>query len=183
LTSIVIIHTVQYCIDELKPTQAPDRVRQIAVPPATRSLSTLSHVDYADTFLVEVGTPKEWSAEQWARAVLNDAPIRVRANLLLGWSAIGLKPAIGRSGQSILGWKIRVSTPEFVLLGRDSLIGMPGELLFKCERHALTFATFVQHNSWIARAVWAAIEPVHIRVVSKVLEQASRRFPNAGEHT
>jgi hypothetical protein len=31
------------------------RVRQVTLPPAARALSTLSHVDYEDAFLVETG--------------------------------------------------------------------------------------------------------------------------------
>lgn len=81
----------------------------------------------------------------------------------------------------MLGWEIRANTPDFVLLGRDSLIGMPGELLFKCEPEALLFATLVHHAHHLARAVWAAVEPGHVRIVRALLEQASRRFPGAGE--
>jgi hypothetical protein len=150
-------------------------VRQIAVTPSARALSTLSDVDYADAFFAEVGTARQWSADQYARAVLDGAPLARRANLLLGWSAIGLKPAIGRS-RSILGWEILCSTPEFVLLGRDSLIGMPGELLFRREGDGFLFCTFVRHGNPVARAVWASIQTAHVRIVRDLLEQASRRL-------
>src|SRR4030095_3201144 len=43
-------------IDLLRRTPStPGRVRQVAVPPAARTLSTLSYVDYEDAFLVETG--------------------------------------------------------------------------------------------------------------------------------
>lgn len=95
--------------------QSGDRVHQVAVPPTARALSMLSHIDYADAFLVEVGPARKWSAEQYGRAVLDGAPLTDRTKLLLGWSAIGLKPAIGGLSGSILGWEIRVSAAEFVL--------------------------------------------------------------------
>jgi hypothetical protein len=157
-----------------EPDDSRDKVRQIGVPPTARALSMLSGVDYADAFLVEVDTLSP--PEQCASALLDGAPLSVRANLQLGWAAIGLKPAIGRSAGSILGWRIRVSTPEYVLLGRDSLIGMPGELLLKREGDALLFCTFVQHNNAIARAVWASIQSAHLRIVPDLLEQATRRL-------
>jgi hypothetical protein len=150
-------------------------VRQIAVPPDARALSTLSHIDYEDAFLVETGPPRDRTAEQWARAIIEDAPITVRGRLLSGWSAIGLKLGRGR-GRSVLGWEVRSRSPDFVLLGADSRIGMPGQLLFKRERHALLFATFVQHDNPVARAVWAGVEPVHVPAVRHLLEQASRRL-------
>jgi hypothetical protein len=153
-----------------------DRVRQVAVPPAARALSTLSHIDYEDAFLVETGPAEDRTAEQWARAILEDAPFSVRSALLSGWSAIGLKLGGGAFRRSVLGWEVRGSTPDFVLLGADSHIGMPGELLFKRGRHALLFATFVQHDNHVARAVWAAVEPVHVPTVRHVLEQATRRL-------
>jgi len=156
--------------------ESGDRVHQIAVPPTARALSTLSHIDYADAFLVEAGPARQWSAEQCGRAVLDAAPLAVRTKLLLGWSAIGLKPAIGGLSRSILGWEIRVSAPEFVLLGRDSLIGMPGELLFKREHDAFLFCTFVQHNNLVGRTIWASIEATHVRIVRDLLEQAARRL-------
>jgi hypothetical protein len=151
-------------------------IRQVAVPATARELCTLSHIDYEDAFLVENRAAPERTAEQWARAILEDAPVAVKAKLLLGWSAIGLKPAMRASRRPVLGWEIRSSTPDFVLLGRASLIGMPAELLFKRGRHALLFATLVQHENLIARAVWAATEPGHVPIVRDLLDQASRRL-------
>ncbi|MGH3557448.1 MAG: hypothetical protein ACRDTK_08145 [Mycobacterium sp.] len=152
-------------------------MRQVELPPAARALSTLPRIDYSDAFCVESGSTQNWSAEQWARAILQDAPVAMRTRLLLGWSTIGLKPTAG--GSVVLGWEIRASTTDFVLLGRDSYIGMPGELLFKREPEALLFATFVHHANHIARAVWAAVEPTHVRIVRQLLERAGPRFPGA----
>ena len=145
------------------------------MPPVARALSTLSHIDYADAFLVEIRSAPDRTPEQWARATLEQAPISVRTKLRSGWSAIGLKLDIGGCAQSVLGWQVRRSTPEFVLLGADSRIGMPGELLFQLQQRALLFATIVEQGNPFARAVWAAVEPVHVRVVRQVLEQASIR--------
>lgn len=159
--------------------QSRERVRQIDVPPTARALSTLPDVDYADAFLVEADTAGRWSPEQCARAVLDGAPRAVKANLRMGWVSIGLMPATTTSSRSILGWEIRESTPEFVVLGRSSSIGMPGELLFKREHDALLFCTFVQHNNRVARAVWNSIEAAHVRIVHDLLEQAVGRLAHS----
>jgi hypothetical protein len=160
----------------MPPVDEDGRVRQVAVPPAARALSTLSRIDYEDAFLVETRPATGRTAEQWARAILEDAPITVRSTLVSGWSALGLKLGCARSEHGVLGWEVRRRTPDYVLLGADSHIGMPGELLFKREPCALLFATFVQHDNPIARAVWAEVEPVHVPIVRRVLEQASRRW-------
>jgi hypothetical protein len=149
-------------------------VRQIAVAPEVLALSTLSRVDYADAFMVDVDAVRERTAEQWARAVLEGAPAPVRRTLTSGWDALGLK--LGGEGVEgfVLGWQIRRSTPDEVILGADSRIGMPAELLVKREPQALLFSTFVQHDNRMARTVWAGVEPVHVPIVRRVLARVAR---------
>ena len=154
--------------------RAPGAVRQVAVPPAVRALSTLSGVDYADTYLVDVGRAQDRTAEEWARAILEGAPKIMQRALRSAWSALGLRST--GSDRSVLGWELRRSTSDHVLLGAGSRIGMPAELLLKRERGGLLFATFVRHENPLARAVWAGIEPGHRSVVRYALEQASRRI-------
>ena len=148
-------------------------VAQIALPPAARALSTFSRIDYEDAFFVDADPGR--TAEQWARAVLEDAPLIMRRRLRRGWRALGLKLGSPRSGRRVLGWEVRRSTPDLVLLAAGSRIGMPGELLFKREGHGLLFATFVQQKNPVARAVWARIAPRHQRVVRSLLTQAADR--------
>ena len=65
-------------------TASSDRVRQVDVPSSVRALSTLTRIDYADTFLVDIG-PEERTAEQCAREILEGAPLAIRTRLLSGW--------------------------------------------------------------------------------------------------
>ena len=152
-----------------------DRVRQVDVPASVRALSTLTRIDYADTFLVDIG-PARLTAEQCAREILEGAPLAIRTQLLSGWSSIGLKIGKDSPKHSVLGWRVRQSTPEFVLLGADSRIGMPGELMFTKDGETLMFATLVHHGNLLARAVWAMVEQAHVRMVRHILDQASRRL-------
>jgi hypothetical protein len=150
-------------------------VRQVAMPASARALCTLSHVDYEDAFVVETGPAQDRTGEQWARAFLEDAPIIMRSALLWGWSALGLRLGSTRSDRFVLGWEVRRSTPDFVLLGAGSRLGLAGELLFKRRQQTLLYATFVQQENPIARAAWAGVELVHRPAVRALLEQASRR--------
>jgi hypothetical protein len=145
------------------------------LPSSARALSALARVDYCDAFLFDVGSTHDESAEELIREILEGAPLAVRTQLLSGWSAIGLKVG-NTSERSVLGWEVRRTVPDHVLLGAESRIGMPGELLLKKEGDALLFATFVAQRNLIARAVWAVTEPVHVRVVRDILDQASRRL-------
>ena len=151
-------------------------VNQIKVPAAARALSTLPSADYEDAFVVRLGSTSERTALQWARAILEGAPVATRGRLVTGWSAIGLKLGALRSDRFVLGWNVRQSTDDFVLLGADSRIGMPGELLFVRRLRTVLFSTFVQHKNPVARAVWAKVEPVHGPTVRSILEDAHRRL-------
>jgi hypothetical protein len=137
------------------------------------ALSTLAHVDYADAFLLETGGGDDRTGEQWARAILEDAPVGVRRSLSQGWFALGLKLGSTHSDRFVLGWEVRHSSADYALLGADSRLGMPAELLFEPQGHALLFATFVQHGNPFVRAVWAGTKPVHQQVVRQVLERAA----------
>jgi hypothetical protein len=146
-------------------------VRQIPVPDDVQALSTLSRIDYADAFLVDTSAHPEWTAERWAKATLEEAPAATRTPLLAGWLALGLKSA--EPGPAILDWAVRSCAPDTLLLGRDSRIGMPAELLFTLHPEGLLFATFVHHRSPATRPVWAAVIRTHVRTVLELLERAA----------
>ena len=152
--------------------EAPGRVRQVALPPAARALSTLPQIDYEDAFVLDSGPAQDRTGEQWARAILEDAPIVVRGALLSGWSALGLRLGSPRSDPFVLGWEVRRSAPDFALLGARSPIGLSAELLVKRRRQTVLFATLLHQQNQAARAVWAAVRPVHLPVVRFVLGQA-----------
>lgn len=153
----------------------PGRVREVAVPSAARRLSTLSQVDYEDAFVLEVGPAQDRTPEQWARVILEDAPNAIRRVLRSGWFALGLQLGSTRSERLVLGWEVLRSTPEFVLLAGRSRVGLSAELLFKRQQNRLLYATLLQQENPIARALWAGVAPVHRPIVRYVLEQGSRR--------
>jgi len=150
----------------------PDAVRKVPLPADARALSTLSRIDYEDAFLVETGLAQGQTGEQWARLILEDAPSTTRASLVAGWSALGLRLGSLQSDQCVLGWELRQSTPECALLAAGSRIGMPAELLFRPQPNTLLFATFVQHQNPVARAIWAPVVPRHQQVVRGLLARA-----------
>ena len=156
-------------------TETPGNpVRQIPSPAALPTPTTLGRIDYADVFEVDVARPRDRSAEEWMRAILEGAPLGTRVQLLSAWSAIGLKLRLPGADSSILGWDIRAGDDDFVLLGAQSRIGMPGELLLRRQERRLVFATFVRHDNSIARTLWATIEASHVTTVRSLLERACR---------
>ena len=71
--------------------EALGTVRQVTPPPAARALSALCHVGYEDAFLAGTGPAQDRTGEQWAQAILEDAPVSTRTALSRGWSALGLR--------------------------------------------------------------------------------------------
>jgi hypothetical protein len=148
-------------------------VTQIALPADARAMSTLPRIDYEDAFRVSGGVDR--TPRQWARAVIDDAPGRVRARLFMGWLALGLKLGPPWSSRRVLGWRVARSEPGWLLLRANSWLGLRGELLFRREPHGLLFATLVQQTNPAARAAWAGITDTHQHVVRSLLTHAADR--------
>jgi hypothetical protein len=153
----------------------PAQVSQIDPPADIRALSTLPVIDYADAFTV-TGGPGERTPEQWARAMLSGAPRPVRFKLVAGWILLGLRLGFRPPGQRVLGWRVRQRTPDHLLLGAGSRLGLPAELLFRRTPDGLLFATFVGQRSRLARTLWARLIPGHQRVVASLLTHGARRL-------
>jgi hypothetical protein len=154
---------------------ATDEVREIKLSPAARELSTLSRVDYTDAFLLAAPRGDERTGEEWARAMLEDAPAATRRGLRRGWFVLGVALGSTDDRRRVLGWAVRQSSPDHAVLAADSLMGMEAEILFKPERDGLLFATIIKLNNPLVRAVWAAFSPQHRRVVRHLLRQAGAR--------
>jgi hypothetical protein len=151
-------------------------VTQISVPPEVRALTTLPKVDYQEAFVVDVAAAdRQHTAEEWARTTLERAPRSVRAQLVLGWLALGLLLGPPASDRFVLGWRLRRATDDVAVLGATSLIGLRAELIFKPQGDTLLFASFMRQRTPVARVVWARIETHHRRVVRSLLSRAARR--------
>lgn len=154
--------------------EGPGGARQIEVGGDARARSTLPSVDYADAFSADVDVQRA-TAEAWARTMLTGGSAASRTALVAGWSSLGLR--LGRGPGTVLGWRILERTPDLLLLGAASRVG-PGfsaQLLVERREHDLRFCTFVQFHSSAARLLWAGVQPMHVRVVRELLEDARTR--------
>ncbi len=155
-------------------TRRSDGVRQTAPSADLLARSTLAHVDYQDTFVVDVGSAAlDRTAEEWARTVFEGAAAPVRAALVTGWQALGLRLGRLSSDQHVLGWALRCNEPDSALLAANGSLGISGELLFERQPDTLMFATFVRLDYAAASTMWATDRPVHERVVPQVLSRVA----------
>jgi hypothetical protein len=151
------------------------RVREVEVPASALALSTLPWVDYRDGFRLELPGGPRRSGEEWAREMLEGAAWKTRRSLRRAWPLLGLKMAPHGAEGAILGWRVRHSDADHALLGAESRIGMPAELLFRSEPDGLFFATLIQQRNPFVHALWAPIGPPHRRVVPALLRHAAAR--------
>lgn len=151
-------------------------VRQVPLPATARDSSQLACIDYSDSFRVGIEPADPRTALEWAREIVEQAPAWFCASAPRVWFALGLRHQPPTSAQAVLGWPILHASPERVLLGATSRIGMPAELLvWRPEPSQLAFATLVQQDNLLARATCRAITAPHQRVVRHLLQRASVR--------
>src|SRR6266851_3915663 len=74
------------------------------IPEEIRCLDTLASPDYVDLFTVTASGAADKTAEEWARAVLEDTPAGRSAPLL--WRCLGLRLGPTPSTDHVQGWKI-----------------------------------------------------------------------------
>ena len=149
--------------------------RLTVTPRRARERSSLARIDYSDAFLVGRRNAPDRAAEQWARDMLEGAPLIQRLGLVVGWTALGLRLHSSRSTRFVLGWEVRHRTLDVLLIAAGSRFGVSGELLFERQPDALLFSTFVQLTNPVARIVWAAVTPLHRWIVRHLLTRSAQR--------
>ena len=149
-------------------------VEQVPLPPRVRAFTTLPRLDYTDCFVARTDGAHERTAEEWARKILEGAPLSFRAAAPGTWFLLGLKHGAPWSRDHVLGWPVRRCELECVLLGADPRTGFTAELLLKRETDSLLFATLIQLDNSPMRRVWSAMEGPHRRIVARLLRRAVR---------
>src|SRR5438132_7170862 len=99
----------------------PSKTHTVAVPDEIGARQGLAAPDFAYACQLDLNTPATQSAEQWARAVFEDAPRLLRSFIVSGWIVgLGLRLGPRRSRSYVLGWSIVSNTPEVIVLGVGS---------------------------------------------------------------
>ncbi|MFF7941808.1 hypothetical protein ACFZC5_19005 [Nocardia gamkensis] len=152
------------------------RVDIVDVGAELLAFSTLADIQHSDAHLLSTDRAAERSAEQWARAIMEDVPVDMWATLERAWQAIALRRAPVGTAHAIAGWRIVHACPECVLLQAESAFGFEGQLLFRCSDSGVLLATFVQFHDSGARAVWDRALPAHLGFVRSLLDAEGCRL-------
>jgi hypothetical protein len=135
--------------------------------------------DYSDRFEVAIPRTDTRTAEQWLRAVFEEAPRPVRWCLLLGWQGVlGLRLGPRPSPDHILGWRIVSREPEEVRLELRSGL-MKAQLALHLSSSTAVWRTHVSYMQPLARPLWATVGVIHRQMVPYLLGRAAS-FPEGG---
>jgi len=133
--------------------------------------------DYTDRFTT-AKPPASRTAEAWMRAVLEDAPAALRGFVRFGWRlALGFPLGPSRAPEYVLGWPVARAEADEVVLRQGSRL-LTADLTLRVTGTGLEWTTRVRYRHRAARAVWAVVRLVHVRVVPYVLRRAAA---SAGE--
>lgn len=155
------------------------KARRVAVPPAARLAGAFTQgADYEVAFAVERPRGTAMPAEQWARAMWEEAPRAMRWFLIVGWLGITLRIRPRRSPGRILGWPIEGASPDTVVLAVTAWVGMTSCNVISVDAGRVTLSSFVRcvgPLKPVARVVWAVTRPIHEAVLPALMNGAVRR--------
>jgi hypothetical protein len=132
--------------------------------------------DYADAF--ELTPTDERTAEQWARATLEQGPLALRSFVVVGWRHV-LRLRLGPSSSKdhIAGWPILLRTPGTVVLGVESGVLGHARLTFRSSPSIVNASSNVVFERRGGRAIWSAAGVLHRRILPYLLEHAASSPP------
>ena len=141
------------------------------VPQAIRALDTFGRPDYVDVFTITTGEHADASAEQWARAVLEETPTGRSAPRL--WRLLGLRLGPGSSPDHVQGWTIADGCDGWIRIEARSWF-MSAHAVLRIDDATVAVALFVRYDRRIAAVIWPPVSVLHRRGVPVMLRQAIR---------
>ncbi|GAA3570602.1 hypothetical protein GCM10022222_63400 [Amycolatopsis ultiminotia] len=126
--------------------------------------------DYTSTLEIARPAGDRRTAQQWARAVWEDAPRPVRTFLRVGWRCLGLRadPAPER----VLGWTVAESGPDHVVLTVPARI-MTSRNVVRLDETHVRWTTDVDFDRSPARLLWSLAVPFHRRLIPARLRRVA----------
>jgi len=150
--------------------RATTPVRTIPVPAAVAEIAGLDRVDYDEAFTFE--TEAVQPPEEWARLILEGAPLSKRLLMIGAWTALGIRLAFPGSTGHVLGWRIRHSDADAVVLGVHAAVGLTARVVIQVEQQRVTHSMLVRYDRALGRRVWSRMAPGHHRFVRALLNRA-----------
>jgi hypothetical protein len=148
----------------------PTIVQHREIPEVIRSLTTMASPDYVDLFTATTTESIDRSAEQWARAVLEQAPL-ARRNARVLWRLMGLRLGPRHSPDYVQGWKITARGDNWIRVETASWY-MAAQAVCLIEEGEVSISLSLRYDQPVAHLIWAFVSGPHQRAVPVMLSQA-----------
>ncbi|MCX5199848.1 hypothetical protein OOK31_39280 [Streptomyces sp. NBC_00249] len=155
----------------------PAVVQEPRIPAEISELGTITDPDYADLFTIAAGGG--WSAEQWARAVFEDA-LEPRKGRLVWGGLLGLRLARGRSAESVAGWRITGRGDGWLRMSADGRL-ISAQLIVLADGERASVATFIGYHNGLAAFGWPRLSGVHRGALPGLLRRAHAILSGRGD--
>jgi hypothetical protein len=140
------------------------------VPATMRSVAAMPDADYVDVSVLPGDDATDWSAEEWARAVLESAPSARRFAFIPWRIFLGLRLGPWPSPDHVHGWKIADRGDDWLRLETASWL-MTCHAVVHVEDGQGSAALFVRYDHPIAALWWPPLSTVHRRAMPVILRQ------------
>ena len=139
------------------------------VTEAIRCLDTLASPDYVDLVTATTSQAMDKSAEDWARALLEDTPGGRSAPVL--WRLLGLRLGPTPSPDFVQGWNIADRGEDWIRIETASWF-MTVHAVVEFDDGHVSLALFVRYDRPIAALIWPPVSVLHRRGMPVMLQQA-----------
>ena len=141
-----------------------------SVPEPIRSLHDLDRIDYVDLSTLHTTGATRWSAEQWARAVLEEGHAARRFAFIPWRVLLGLRLGPSHLAGYVHGWRIVGRGHDWIRLRAASWL-MTCNAVARVTDGEVSVALFVRYDHPITAGWWWMLSPVHRRAMPVILHQ------------
>jgi hypothetical protein len=141
------------------------------VPEPIRAADTFDRCDDVDVCTFSSDAMPDATAEQWARAALEESPAGHAAPRL--WRLLGLRLGPSGSPHHVQGWRIADRGPHWVRLETRSWYAT-AHAVIRVDDDAVSLALFVRFDHRVAALIWPPVARLHRRGAPVMLEQAAK---------
>ena len=104
--------------------------------------------------------------------ILEGAPLSKRLQMAGVWTALGIRLALPGTRGQVLGWRIRHSDADAVVLGVHAVVGLTARVVIKVEQQHVSHSMVVRYDRAVGRSIWSRMAEGHHRFVRALLSRA-----------
>ena len=163
-------------------------IKKVDLPKGTIVERCFPRIDYADAYQARLPAGLSVDVDSIARSIFKSVPRWIQALMALrnhivslvglktpDWDTIDIEEISFQPGASIRGFRVFERTKDEILLGEDdSHLDFRVSILRQAEGNEflVVVSTIVRFNSWVGRAYFLPVKPMHKIIVRAMMREA-----------